>query len=167
MAVEETKHDLFLKRAQVTVAILAGIATLIIGVYNVKKTVFSGPAGPGGIQAVIQNEEARPVAGAYTELLNSANVLVTASNTDASGTFSKEGFDAGNYVLKVSARGYEPQIVTVQVASKKTAHVEIMLRSISGPAQSKPDTIRSAVEEAGASWIKRLASGSTAADEKK
>jgi len=38
---EETKHDIFLKRVQVTVAILAGLATLILGVYNVKKTLFS------------------------------------------------------------------------------------------------------------------------------
>ena len=41
MAVEETKHDLWLKRIQITIAILAGLATLILGVYNVKKNVFS------------------------------------------------------------------------------------------------------------------------------
>lgn len=34
MGVEETKHDLWLKRAQVIVAILAGLATFIFGVYN-------------------------------------------------------------------------------------------------------------------------------------
>lgn len=39
--IEETKHDLFLKRMQITVAILAGITTLILGIYNVKKNVFS------------------------------------------------------------------------------------------------------------------------------
>ena len=38
---EETKHDVFLKRVQVTIAILAGLATLILGIYNVKKTLFS------------------------------------------------------------------------------------------------------------------------------
>ena len=34
MAVEETKHDLWLKRTQVLVAILAGSATLIFGIFN-------------------------------------------------------------------------------------------------------------------------------------
>lgn len=40
MTVEETKHDLFLKRIQITVAILAGLATLVVGVYNAKKLIF-------------------------------------------------------------------------------------------------------------------------------
>ena len=43
VAAEETKHDLLLKRIQVTIAILAGLATLILGAYNVKKTFFSKP----------------------------------------------------------------------------------------------------------------------------
>ncbi len=34
MTIEETKHDLWLKRIQVLVAILAGAATLIFGIYN-------------------------------------------------------------------------------------------------------------------------------------
>ncbi len=41
MAAEETKHDLLLKRIQVTIAILAGLATLVLGVYNVNKTFFN------------------------------------------------------------------------------------------------------------------------------
>ncbi len=39
--VEETKHDLYLKRVQVIVAILGGVAALILGIYNVKKDVFT------------------------------------------------------------------------------------------------------------------------------
>ncbi|MBI4432292.1 MAG: hypothetical protein HY592_02265 [Candidatus Omnitrophica bacterium] len=41
MPVEETKHDLWLKRVQITIAILAGLATLIVGAYNIKKTLFT------------------------------------------------------------------------------------------------------------------------------
>lgn len=41
--VEESKKDLFLKRMQVTIAILGGIATLIVGAYQVKK-IMSGQA---------------------------------------------------------------------------------------------------------------------------
>ena len=52
MAVEETKHDLWLKRTQITIAILAGLATLIIGIYNVKN-IFSKkePAAPPPVVA--------------------------------------------------------------------------------------------------------------------
>lgn len=41
MGAEETRHDLTLKRIQATIAILAGIATLVLGVYNIKRTVFA------------------------------------------------------------------------------------------------------------------------------
>ena len=41
MAAEETKRDLFLKRMQVTIAILGGIAALILGVYNINKNIFN------------------------------------------------------------------------------------------------------------------------------
>ena len=39
--VEETKHDLWLKRTQIVLAIIAGVITVIIGAYNLKKNVFS------------------------------------------------------------------------------------------------------------------------------
>ena len=35
---EETKHDLLLKRINVTLAILASLTAVAVGVYNVKKT---------------------------------------------------------------------------------------------------------------------------------
>ena len=41
--VEETKHDLWLKRIQISLAIVAGIITVIIGAYNLKKNVFAKP----------------------------------------------------------------------------------------------------------------------------
>ncbi len=44
MGYEETKHDLWMKRINVAVAILGGIAALAVGVYNVKKTYFEKPA---------------------------------------------------------------------------------------------------------------------------
>lgn len=46
---EETKHDLYLKRIQVILAILAGLAAVILGFYNVKKNVFTENA-PGSLK---------------------------------------------------------------------------------------------------------------------
>lgn len=43
---EETKHDLLLRRVQLGIAILAGLATLILGVYNIKKNMFDKPEPP-------------------------------------------------------------------------------------------------------------------------
>ena len=43
---EETKHDLMLKRINVTLAILASLTAVAVGVYNVKKAYFEKPAPP-------------------------------------------------------------------------------------------------------------------------
>ena len=59
MPAEETKHDLFLKRVQVTVAILGGLATLISGAYNIKKNLFSKEQAPE-IKPVVVLQQAPP-----------------------------------------------------------------------------------------------------------
>ena len=46
MGVEETKHDLMLKRVNITVAILGGVLAVAVGIYNVKKAYFEKPAPP-------------------------------------------------------------------------------------------------------------------------
>ena len=38
---EESKHDVLLKRIQILLAIIAGIITVILGAYNIKKNLFS------------------------------------------------------------------------------------------------------------------------------
>ena len=46
MGAEETKHDLWLKRIQITLAILGSLCAVAIGVYNVKKMYFDKPEPP-------------------------------------------------------------------------------------------------------------------------
>ena len=43
---EETKHDLYLKRINVILAILGGLAAVAVGFYNVKKAYFDKPVPP-------------------------------------------------------------------------------------------------------------------------
>ena len=40
MPTEETKHDLMLKRVNITIAIIGGLLAVAVGVYNVKKSYF-------------------------------------------------------------------------------------------------------------------------------
>ena len=79
----------------------------------------------------------------------------------------KKDLEPGSYILKVRRGGFEPQVATVSVASKKTTDLELVLRSrISTQAPPSPEAtaspqaegnaLRSALEEAGASWIKSL-----------
>ena len=44
MTIEETKHDLLLKRIQIACAILASIVAILVGAYNLKKSFFEKPA---------------------------------------------------------------------------------------------------------------------------
>lgn len=46
MPAEETKHDLLLKRIQITIAILVGLTGLILGIYNIKKNILSKEEPP-------------------------------------------------------------------------------------------------------------------------
>ena len=158
--VEETKHDLLLKRTQITIAILAGIATLILGVYNVKKYVFT-ETSPGALVAYVRSDAGEPLARAHVELLNAQNALVTASETKKDGSYAKKDLDPGSYILKVSAAGFEPEVATVQINPKKTADFEIILREIkvaqAPPSPQPASPIKSALEEVGATWIKNLA----------
>ena len=41
MGVEETKHDLMLKRINIALAIVGGVCAVAVGVYNVKKAYFT------------------------------------------------------------------------------------------------------------------------------
>ena len=67
MAVEETKHDLWLKRIQITIAILAGLATLIIGIYNVKN-IFSKKNPAETPPAVVQRPPESPIKSALEDV---------------------------------------------------------------------------------------------------
>ena len=170
---EETKHDLFLKRIQITIAILAGVTTLILGVYNVKRNVFS-KVGAGEISLKVRSESGQGINEAEAELYNGQNAIVAASDTDSKGLFEKKGLEAGSYILKIKAKGYEPEAVTVQVDSGKVTDLAIALRAIPTPSTSlsspqpaagttaqPSNKIKSTLEDVGASWLKKLAASDT------
>ena len=165
MGVEETRHDLWLKRINTWIAILGGSVASVAGTYNFLPSFF--PAPPGHIAAVVREQGGAPVPRAHVELLSSQNVLLGASETDRAGRYVKKDLEAGSYTLKVSRAAFEPQVAKVSVASKETTDLELVLRSRSraqtatsskatntSPAQGS--AIRSALEETSAAWIRNL-----------
>ncbi len=171
MAVEETKHDLFLKRTQVTVAILAGIATLILGVYNVKKSIFQENT-PGQIAVSIKTDARQPLDGAYIQLFNTQNVLVNSSESSGGGRYGYQEIAPGSYILKVSREGFEPTVATAQIEAKKTTSLDIILKALPAPvvvpvsaATPAASPIRSALEDAGASLVRKMAEKYTSSKE--
>ena len=154
--IQETKHDLMLKRAQITIAILVGVVSLIVALYNLKSNVLSDKS-PGKISVTVVSDAEKAVGGAYVEILNSQSAIVNSGRADASGQYAVQNLAPGSYAIKVSASGYEPALVTVGVSSRKTTDAAVILRALSpGAEPAKGNKIRSALEDAGASWIKRI-----------
>jgi hypothetical protein len=161
MGAEETRHDLWLKRLNTWIGIIAASLASIGGAYSFM------PRAPGEIAAVVREQGGAPVPRAHVELLTSENVLLGASETDRRGRYVKKDLEPGSYILKVSRAAFEPQVATVSVASKKTTDLEFVMRS-RNHAQAPTDlqaastslvqgnAIRSAIEDTGAAWIKSL-----------
>jgi Carboxypeptidase regulatory-like domain len=161
MGVEQTRHDLWLKRINTWIGIFGGSIASVVGAYNLI------PRAPGEIAAVVREQGGTPVPRAHVELLTSQNVLLGNAETDRSGRYIKKDLEPGSYILKVSRVAFEPQVATVSVASKKTTDLELVLKSrraqasmspqVPSTSQTQGNAFRSALEESGASFIKSLA----------
>ena len=132
MGVEQTRHDLWLKRINTWIGIFGGSIASVVGAYN----LF--PRAPGEIAAVVREQGGTPVPRAHVELLTSQNVLLGNAETDRSGRYIKKDLEPGSYILKVSRAAFEPQVATVSVASKKTTDLELVLKSRRAQASMSP-----------------------------
>lgn len=151
MSDPETQQERFLKRAQMWLAILVGVVTLIVGVYNVKNAFFS-QKGPGGLSITVRSAQGNnPVPQARVELLGAGNTLVASSLTDDRGEYHKDDVESGNYSVKVSRAGFETDVVAVSVQPKKMGRFNLTLRPTGSP-------VKAAIEEVGAGWIRELGS---------
>ncbi len=159
MGVEETKHDLRLKRVQVTVAILAGTVTLAVGLYNLKHTMF-GKKGAGSVRVHVRTDKNQPASKATIEISMAQGGVVASAETGSDGTYAKNGLAPGNYTVKTGRSGFQPDMVVFAVEPGETAELNLTLKSASNP-------IQSAVEEVGASWIKNLGMPHTKSEEKR
>ncbi len=151
---EETKHDLYLKRIQVILAILGGLAAVIIGFYNIRKNVFTDNT-PGILAVSVRSDQGRSIAAAHIELYDSQNAVVASSETSGNGSYTDQDIVPGSYLLKITSSGYEPQAATIKIDPKKTTHLDLVLRSF-GNTQSPGSPIKSALEDVGATWIKKF-----------
>ncbi len=150
---ENSKPDTLLKRIQISLAILTALIGLAVGVYNLKRT-YLAPKGPGDILAIVKNDKEQPITGAKAELFGSENTMVAAATTQSDGVVTRKGLDPGAYTLKIQAKGFLTQSLTIQVNPQKTSSVEIVMEA--APIVSANNPIKSALEEVGASWIKTI-----------
>ncbi len=151
MGDQESKHDKVMKKIQLWVAVLAGVITLSIGVYNAKNIFFS-EKGSGRLSLEIRAENGKGVAATAVEIMGAQGAAVASSETDADGNFKRSGLQPGNYTVKILKASFQPEAVVFTIEPGQTTELEIKLKPVASSA------IRSAVEEIGASWLKAIAS---------
>ncbi|MDO8730455.1 MAG: carboxypeptidase-like regulatory domain-containing protein [Candidatus Omnitrophota bacterium] len=138
-----------LKKIQLILGIAVGVVTLAVGAYNAKKIFFS-PQGPGAVSIQVR-ADGRAVPQAWVQISKVQGGIIATSETGADGGYSKKGLEPGNYSLQVSKGGLQPEKLFFTVEPGQTAELNLALEAL-------PNSIRSALEEAGASWIKKKAS---------
>lgn len=137
-----------LKRIQVTIAILAGMTTLAVGVSNVKHTVFA-KHGPGNVIVQVRTETGQPVRQAAIEITKAQGGVVSTAETGSEGTYAKNELEPGTYTLKADKHGFQSNMLVFTIEPGQTVELTLTLAASSS-------SIRSAMEEVGASWIKDL-----------
>ncbi len=148
MGAEETKPDLMLRRIQVTIAILAGVATFAVGAHNVKHTFFS-KKGPGNVSVQVRTNNGQPVQQAGIEISKAQGGVVSTAETGSEGTYARKRLEPGNYTLKAGKSGFQSEMLVFTIEPGRTAELKLTLKASSS-------SIQSAIEEVGASWIKDL-----------
>ncbi len=156
MGAEENRHDEKLKRLQLMIGIGVGLVTLVIGVYNAKGLLFS-KKGPGSVSIQVR-ADGRPASQAAVQIEKVQGGVVATAETGTDGGYSKKGLEPGNYSLKVSKAGFDPQSLFFTVDPGQSAELNVALKPVSS-------SIRSTLEEVGSSWIKEV--GKPKSEEKK
>lgn len=91
--------------------------------YDVTLTTLAGLAG-----TVSRTGDGAPVAGAVVTALDMRGEVLAAGESDPSGGFELSGLPEGEFTVAVSASGYHPAAVAVQVTGRETARLEVLLR---------------------------------------
>lgn len=162
----EVKKTSLIKQIEMIVAILAGLATFIVGFYTIKKELFKGKGTVVGVVRDFRSQN--PIAEAKIEITDQSGQLLTTLKSGGNGEFTNE-LNEGSYIIKVIHPSYEPQIANINILRKETSKIEIALvpvraretsRSTEEPKTTKKssevkDTLRKKALETGFDILKK------------
>ena len=144
----ETKQEKTLKKLQLWIAVFAGLATFIVGAYNIKNIVLS-KKGPGAVLIQVSDENGQPIPSAGVQIEQVQGGVIASTSTSADGKYEQNKILPGNYSLKVEKAGFQAATMLFAIESGNKSALNVALKPNSS-------SIRSSVEEVGASWIKKL-----------
>jgi hypothetical protein len=143
----ETRHERFLKKAQMWLAVLVGLVTFIVGAYNAKNMFFS-KKGPGELVLEVGSESGQAMPSTSIEIMKTQGGVVATSTTGSDGRF-RQKLEPGNYTLKLARANYQGETMFFSVDPGQTTSLNVKLKA-------STRSLRTAVEEVGASWIKEI-----------
>jgi hypothetical protein len=142
-----------LSSVQTVVAILAGVLSVIGGIFALGQHLMPPPT-TGHVVAVIRDvRTARPVGEATLEILTAKDELVTTLTASESGRL-QHALKEGSYRLRVSHPKFSAENRTIQVVSGQTAEVRIELRQSAAGSMPLGEAVRTVDEGFGA--VKRF-----------
>jgi predicted Zn-dependent protease len=93
-------------------------------------------AGVGG--AITSDGDHRPIANAKVQLTSSSGEMMSSTYTGNEGQFSFMNLSQGEYVITVTAVGYETNTQKVMIFSASVPDVRLSLRKTNSPVESAP-----------------------------
>lgn len=109
------------------VALMAGIISIVGGVYTLKSNVFAGPSY-GSLEGTVRDEKiAKPLLLASVEVSGIDGVVVNTVETDDKGHYALETLKTGNYVVRFAAPRHIAQTKTVKVEKDLKSSINIDL----------------------------------------
>lgn len=118
------------------VATLAGIISIVGGIYSLKATVFSSQAY-GSLQGVVRDEKiAKPLLLAKVEITTPDGAVVNTVDTNQEGHYLVETIKAGNYLVKFSAPRHITQSETIKIEKNLTSTINVDLVPVEEPTKT-------------------------------
>ncbi len=112
------------------IALIAGLISIVGGVYSLKANIFSG--GSGSLQGTVLDEKiAKPLWHAAIEVSDLDGSLIDTADTDEDGGYLFKTLKKGSYTLKVSAPLHTVQAKTIKIEPKKTTLINFDLVPLS------------------------------------
>jgi hypothetical protein len=133
------------------VALLAGMISIVGGVYTLKNNFFPSQTY-GGIEGIVRDEKlAKPLWLAPVEISTAEGAVVSSVTTDKEGHYLVEKLPTGSYEVKFSAPMHKSESKTVRIEKNLTASVHIDLvpeaEKMTLPAEVKRAPVASAAPQ--------------------
>jgi len=116
---------------QVVVATIAGIISIVGGIYSLKTDLFQKPNPYGELTGSVRDIRlAKPLRLATVEILNDQAVGVGTLSTDDAGVYLFKELKEGDYLVRASAPFHLSEEKRLSIEKNRTSHVDFNLHPI-------------------------------------